>query len=286
MGILDDAIRQHLDLKRQHGAEVDEVKRLEDEAFGLPTRPGEPDFPESQEQPAVAGKPGEAGDGPAAAEAEVRWPPPKAPLDTGKQPESEVAEPPAPEAPSEPEPEPAPPAPVPPGASTDEEEAAFFDQALEDDLDLDDLDLDLEDEEAGDLVEEAQLEPASQEVEAEPASEELSLEPDSEEQPLEPISEEQPLEPISEELPLEPISEESPAVGMETVEHPMEEELAGEPDSEEAPLPPPAEEPAGDSETEGDEDEDVLEETPEFLRDQPEDDELWFEQGEPKDFDF
>ena len=34
------------------------------------------------------------------------------------------------------------------------------------------------------------------------------------------------------------------------------------------------------------EDEDVLEETPEFLREQPEDDELWFEQGEPKDFDF
>ncbi len=42
-----------------------------------------------------------------------------------------------------------------------------------------------------------------------------------------------------------------------------------------------AEEPAG-----GEEDEDVLEETPEFLRDAPEDDELWFEQGEPKDFDF
>ncbi len=35
-----------------------------------------------------------------------------------------------------------------------------------------------------------------------------------------------------------------------------------------------------------DADEDVLEETPEFLRDAPEDDELWFEQGEPKDFDF
>ena len=31
---------------------------------------------------------------------------------------------------------------------------------------------------------------------------------------------------------------------------------------------------------------DVLEETPEFLRDNPDDDELWFEQGEPKDFDF
>ena len=37
---------------------------------------------------------------------------------------------------------------------------------------------------------------------------------------------------------------------------------------------------------EADDDEDVLEETPEFLRDRPEDDELWFEQGEPKDFDF
>ena len=30
----------------------------------------------------------------------------------------------------------------------------------------------------------------------------------------------------------------------------------------------------------------MLEETPEFLQDAPEDDELWFEQGEPKDFDF
>ena len=30
-------------------------------------------------------------------------------------------------------------------------------------------------------------------------------------------------------------------------------------------------------------DDDVSEETPEFLRDNPDDDELWFEQGEPKD---
>ena len=33
-------------------------------------------------------------------------------------------------------------------------------------------------------------------------------------------------------------------------------------------------------------DEDVLADTPEFLKDAPEDDELWFEQGKPKDFDF
>ncbi|MGI8460477.1 MAG: hypothetical protein ACR2OC_02405 [Solirubrobacterales bacterium] len=46
MGILDDAIREHLDLKRQHGAQENEVQILEDEAFGPPSRPGEPDFPE------------------------------------------------------------------------------------------------------------------------------------------------------------------------------------------------------------------------------------------------
>ena len=32
--------------------------------------------------------------------------------------------------------------------------------------------------------------------------------------------------------------------------------------------------------------EDVLEETPEFLRDTPEQDRLWFEQRPPRDFDF
>ena len=56
-----------------------------------------------------------------------------------------------------------------------------------------------------------------------------------------------------------------------------EELLAGDEEAEEA-------EPGEEEEAE--EAEDVLEETPEFLRDNPDDDELWFEQGEPKDFDF
>ena len=43
MSILDDAIREHLELKRAHGADEAEVKRLEDEAFGPPQRPDEPD---------------------------------------------------------------------------------------------------------------------------------------------------------------------------------------------------------------------------------------------------
>ncbi len=43
MSILDDAIREHLELKRAHGADEGELKRLEDEAFGPPQRPDEID---------------------------------------------------------------------------------------------------------------------------------------------------------------------------------------------------------------------------------------------------
>ena len=39
MGILDEAIREHLELKRQHGADDSELKQLEDQAFGQPERP-------------------------------------------------------------------------------------------------------------------------------------------------------------------------------------------------------------------------------------------------------
>src|SRR3954469_11672839 len=34
MGILDEAIREHLELKRSHGASEDEIRRKEAEAFG------------------------------------------------------------------------------------------------------------------------------------------------------------------------------------------------------------------------------------------------------------
>src|SRR4029077_14788966 len=40
MGILDEAIREHLELKRAHGADDSELKQLEDDAFGPPQRPG------------------------------------------------------------------------------------------------------------------------------------------------------------------------------------------------------------------------------------------------------
>ena len=38
MGLLDDAIREHLELKRRHGADPDEVARQENEALGDPRR--------------------------------------------------------------------------------------------------------------------------------------------------------------------------------------------------------------------------------------------------------
>ena len=55
MGILDDAIRQHLELKRQHGAASTELDQLEQEVFGPATRPGDPEF-ETGEEPAPAGE--------------------------------------------------------------------------------------------------------------------------------------------------------------------------------------------------------------------------------------
>ena len=78
-----------------------------------------------------------------------------------------------------------------------------------------------------------------------------------------------------------PAPGEPPIESLDTVEHHFEEAIedTGEAEVVEGEL---ADEPEAGQE----EDEDVLEETPEFLRDAPEDDELWFEQGEPKDFDF
>ena len=39
MGILDDAIREHIDLKRKHGARDSEISEIEDEALGSGERP-------------------------------------------------------------------------------------------------------------------------------------------------------------------------------------------------------------------------------------------------------
>jgi hypothetical protein len=68
MSILDDAIREHLELKRAHGADDSELKKLEDEAFGPPQRPDEID-PFAEAPTEFLAAPGETADeGPAIGE--------------------------------------------------------------------------------------------------------------------------------------------------------------------------------------------------------------------------
>jgi hypothetical protein len=58
MGSLDDAIREHLELKRQHGASDEEVKRQEEEAFGRGRRPAAEEPPSGAAVP-IEDLPGE-----------------------------------------------------------------------------------------------------------------------------------------------------------------------------------------------------------------------------------
>jgi len=54
MGLLDDAIREHLDLKRRRGADPAEVERAEREALGPVRRnPNPADLPAAEEEPAA-----------------------------------------------------------------------------------------------------------------------------------------------------------------------------------------------------------------------------------------
>lgn len=62
----------------------------------------------------------------------------------------------------------------------------------------------------------------------------------------------------------------------------LEWEMPGDPDREESPR----EAEPGEREADDGHIEDVLEETPDFLRDTPEQERLWFEQRPPRDFDF
>jgi hypothetical protein len=107
MGLLDDAIREHLELKRRRGADPDEIARQEDEALGDPrsgefARPeAEPAEPEPAAVPAEEDLPAEAPE-PAAYEPE---PPKETWID--EEPDEPVAGPPTAElTQSEVEPEP------------------------------------------------------------------------------------------------------------------------------------------------------------------------------------
>lgn len=203
MGLLDDAIREHLDLKRRRGADPAEVERAEREALG-PVRRAPEGTPGAQDAHHL--------DESAYAEHEPVY-----------------------------EHEPA----YEHGAAYEHELAA--------------------DEDAG-WSHEDELSPPGVEhgghggdYEPEPAA--PAPEPFDHDE-LDP----EPYEPLAERDSATPPPH--PAAGDETAEFDVEEALGGET------------KPAAPG------DDDVLEETPEFLQDTPDHDRLWFEQRPPKDFDF
>jgi len=95
---------------------------------------------------------------------------------------------------------------------------------------------------------------------------------------------EDPIEPVSEEPAAGHVDELEPAPSsVELPEEPAEPPAEGTApfDIEDEPFAPERPEPE-----QPEQDEDVLEETPEFLQETPEHDRLWFEQKPPRDFDF
>jgi hypothetical protein len=308
MGILDDAIREHLELIRRHGAADSEVQRLEDEAFGPPTRPDEADFPESEKALAASGngvatEPGTEEPGPEGAamhedattlmpaeERDEIAPPAEQPepseegiaaaVDAEPESAEEEALPVADEPAAEVHPVVEKPGPEPHDEPSDELSAPVEEGTTLYDQSQDELDIDLD------------LQVAESSGAATP-SEEAPLEEVPPEEPPhdEPLHEEHDVAEPEGSTPLEP-----PIESLETAEHPFPDEITDpeepheeDPPSDELAVPEeaaPAAEPEEEGDGEGGEDEDPLADTPDFLKDAPEDDELWFEQGEPKDFDF
>jgi hypothetical protein len=315
MGILDEAIREHLELKRQHGAGDSELQQLEDEAFGQAERPGE-----------------EAAADPLAEAPTQFMEQPEVPEESAARREPTIAD--LQEPPPAPEPE------ARPAGEVAAEEPALAETAVPAEEQSA-----MEHEVVADLPEPTQSEAVES---AGPSTEERHA---IAEQPTEFFDVEEelgPPTPTDEELVEEEIAEPrlaptDPLAGLEegeeaevsvqgpapdddeeyddeddafwneqrlsdeldqALEAPVEEpqtepepepesdpepepEYEDEPESEELPVVEEAvPEPVAEAEPEASrQEEDVLEETPDFLEDS-EDDQLWFEQKPPKDFDF
>ena len=189
MGLLDDAIREHLELKRKHGAGDEELQRQESEALGPARRDFNADAAQTTDEPA-------------APEAE----------DPGTVAPEPVAEP--------------------AGWLDDEPSEPPFEPAAT-----------------------RSPEPVAEARAAEPVAE--APEPPTAQEPL-PAPDPAPA--AEAQAPAPRRESDTPTQGFDALSH----------DDEPAP--------------EGEED--VLEETPDFLQDTPEHDRLWFEQKPPRDFDF
>jgi len=283
MGILDDAIKEHLELKRQHGAGESELQQLEDEAFGAAERPGDegsaPDpladaptefmvQPDLEPEKAV-----EAASGPASPEveeapgrrsgrseiADLQEAPPSKSEESAPEPEAPaVEEAPAMEHEAVPEPEPK----LATGPTTEEREAIaeqpteMFD--IEEELAASQAEAPSEEELVEEEMDEPRLVPVDPLAGLDDDVAEITVEEDEEDDDF--WDEKR----LSDEL----------DQALEAPSEDEDESAVFEPEPTEA-EPPPARP-----------DEDVLEETPDFLEETPEDDQLWFEQKPPKDFDF
>lgn len=267
MSILDDAIREHLELKRAHGADEAEVKRLEDEAFGPPGRPEAPDT--------LAEAPTEFTATPEAEEAQAD--------DSGGRRINiaDLQEPPPADAPIAPAEDAAPEAEeavaIEPGHST-EERHAIAEQPTE----FFDVEAEMGTEDAPP-------------VEAPSPSDEEIVEAEAAEPPLAPVEPATEIYAARAPAPVDDEEEEDEEFWSDQrlsdeLDQALEAPLAAEDEADEDDLEEPSEEheqPQPQANYDPDTGhEDVLEDTPEFLEDAPEDDELWFEQKPPKDFDF
>ena len=309
MSILDDAIREHLELKRAHGADEAELKRLEDEAFGPPSRPEEPDpLAEAPTEFMATPEAGEAVESDEEGRRRINIADLQEPPAPAEEPKVEAAEAvesraDAPAPPAEDAAQAAPPAeeslaaeePAPEEPESDERQAIaeqpteFFDVEAE---------MGTEDAPAPPAAE-APRAAADEIAEAEAAEPKLApVEPPTEiyaartEAPAgePPVEEEEDEEfwsdqRLSDELDqaLEAPVEHEPVAPEPTAAAPLAEDDFEDDDTPQEGDAPAGEQPNYDPDTGH---EDVLEDTPDFLEDAPEDDELWFEQRPPKDFDF
>ncbi len=292
MGILDDAIKEHLELKRQHGADDSELKQLEDEAFGAAERPGsEGSAPDAASeaptqfmtQPEVAEE--SSRPAPRAQIADLQEAPPAPPEESAPEPEPPVEEE-SPageheavtEAPVPPEREPTPEPEISTGPTTKEREAI-----AEQPTEMYDIEEELASSQAEgpseeELVEEGLEEPRLASVDPLAALEDS----DAAAEAVDVAEEEDEYEEDDDFWDEKRLSDELDQAleAPSEVEDEEEESAVFEPEPEAEPAPEPEQPPASDHE------EDVLEETPDFLEETPEDDQLWFEQKPPKDFDF
>jgi len=254
MGLLDDAIREHLDLKRRRGADPAEIERAERDALGpvrrdpvgsgeaeiehaaMPDDDGEPVYDHGFEEPDGLEEPPQF-DAPIASEPPVA-PPPE--LEYTLDQETEVWDEFEPDAPG------------------------LVDAPQRGDAPshpTDSLPVEKELPRAADPLEEEPLAQAPPEPYAAPPLPEESHEPEP------PVLDPEATQQYTTEPPPAPPPPADPGpaehhdpLGSDTAEYDLElTEVDGE---------------------------DVLEETPEFLQDTPDHDRLWFEQRPPKDFDF